>query len=153
MADARAEQILAAVKTAVTGLSTTGARVQRGQIYAHEETKLPALAVSMGADVPNEELQTGILDWELTVRIEAAANVETDYVTQDSLIDQALNQIRKEVHAAVMADHTQGLAFVIDTIPGPAAEPTLSGEGAQPIGLQVLEYRILYRASRADISA
>jgi hypothetical protein len=153
MADARAEQIIAAIKTTLTGLTTTGARVQRGQIYNHEETKLPALAITMGADVPVAEYQTDLLDWELAVRIEASANIETDYITQDSLLDQALNQIRKEVHAAVMADHTQGLAFVIDTTPGPASEPLLSGEGAQPIGSLVLEYIIRYRTSRQDISA
>lgn len=153
MADAKAEQIIAAIKTAVTGLTTTGNRVQRGQIYNHEENGLPALAVMMGSDEPAAEYQTDKMDWELTVRIEATANIEVDYTTQDSLIDQALNQIRKEVHIAVMADHTQGLDFVIDTDPGPATEPVLSGEGAQPIGSQVLDFIIRYRADRQDISA
>jgi len=153
MADARAEQIIAAIKTAVTGLTTTGTRVQRGQVYNHEETKLPALGVVMGADEPVSEYQNEFIDWALTVRIEASANIESDYITQDSLIDQALNQIRKEVYVAVMADHTQGLAFVIDTDPGPASEPVLSGDGALPIGSQAIEFIITYRTSRQDLSA
>jgi hypothetical protein len=153
MADARAEQIIAAVKTTVTGLTTTGTRVQRGQVYNHEETKLPALSVFMGADIPVNEYQVNLMDWDLTVRIEAVALIETDYITQDSLIDQALNQIRKEVYIAVMANHKQGLAFVIDTDPGPAAEPVLSGDGAKPIGTQVIDFTIRYRADRQDISA
>jgi len=153
MADARAEQIVAAIKTALIGLTTTGTRVQRGQVYNHEETKLPALNVIMGADEPVNEYQGEFIDWALTVRIEAKDHVEVDYITQDSLIDQALNQIRKEVHAAIMADHTQGLAFVIDTDPGPASEPVLSGEGAKPVGSQAIDFIVTYRASRADISA
>ena len=152
MADLLAEQILAAVKTLVTGLTTTGANVQRGQVYGHEQADLPALGVFMGPDTPDQEYQTGFIDWELVILIEATAEAGAAYTDLDSGIDTTLNQIRKEVHAAIMADHTLGLAFVIDTTPGPAQQPTLSGEGSEPTGSQVLEFTVNYRTSRADAS-
>lgn len=150
---ARAESILAAVKTTLTGLTTTGARIQRGQIYGHQASDLPAIAIFMGADQPELEHQTGLIDWELTIRVESTAQVDAQYTTEDSGLDTELNTIREEVHAALMADPTLGLAYVIDTVPGPAAEPILSGDGGEPTGSQVLEFIVKYRTSRSDIGA
>ena len=152
MADLRAEQILAAIKTLLIGLATTGSNVQRGQVHGHEADKLPALALTMGQDIPAAEYQTGIIDWELTIVIEATASVAAAYTATESGLDGDLNQIRKEVYLAVMVDHTLGLDFVIDIAPGPAAEPVLSAEGNLPVGSQAIEFVITYRASRTDIS-
>jgi len=153
MADARSEQIIAAIKALLIGLTTTGANVQRGQVYEHEAAKLPALSLYMGSDVPAGEHQTGLIDWDLSVNIVATVSVIAAYTANESLVDRDLNQIRKEVHAVMMADYTLGLAFVIDVAPGIAAEPVLSGESATPHGSQSIEYIISYRTSRADISA
>lgn len=154
MADARAEQILAAIATALTGLASTGSNVQRGQIYAHEAARLPALAITMGADVPATELQSGLLDWELSVFVETVDQVDADeYAGYDVGLEAKVNQMRKEVHAALFADHTLGLAFVHDIIPGPAQQPTLDGDGKLPIGSQLLNFVVRYRSSRGDISA
>ncbi len=148
---ARAETILATVKTLLTGLTTTGSNVQRGQIYGHQAADLPALAIFMGADQPELEQQTGLIDWELTLRVESTVLIDAEYTADDAGLDTQLNLIREEVHAALMADHTLGLAFVIDVTPGAAGEPNLSGDGAEPIGSQVLEFLIQYRSSRVDI--
>lgn len=153
MADARAEQILAAIKTACTGLTTTGANIQRGQVYPHDESALPALGVFMGADQVISELQTGLVDWELTVLIQSAVKATAEYTTLDSLVDQQLNQIRKEVHAAVMASPRLGLTFVIDTAADIAEAPRLESEGAYPYGFQTIGFTVTYRSSRSDISA
>ena len=50
MASHRAEQILAAVQTAVTGLASTGTNVDRGRADDIPAEKCPALRVAMGAD-------------------------------------------------------------------------------------------------------
>ena len=152
MADLRAEQILAAIKPLITGLATTGQNVQRGQVHDHEADKLPALSLSMGQDIPANEYQTGVIDWELTIVIEATASVGAAYTATESGLDGDLNQIRKELYLAIMADHTLGLDFVIDIAPGPANEPILSAEGSLPVGSQASEFVITYRASRTDIS-
>lgn len=150
---ARAESVMGAVATAITGLATTGANVQRGQIYGHQVTDLPALALYMGADSPAAEHQTGLIDWELTIRIESTVTLDSSYTTMGNTLETSLNVIREEIHAALLADHTLGLAYVIDVTPGPAAAPELSGEGNEPIASQALEFIVKYRTTRADIGA
>jgi len=152
MADARAELIMAAVRALITGLVTTGANVQRGQIYNHESEKLPALALSMGPDIPDAEFQFDKILWSLTLSIESTIKLTDSYLENTSDLETALNNIRNEVYAAVMADHQLGLGFVNDTIPGPAGRPVIDGEGDYPTGSQVMDFIVSYKASRADIS-
>ena len=150
---ARSEQIMTAIETALTGLTTTGTKVQRGQVYPHEIGQLPALGVLTGADVPSNEHQTGLLDWELTAYVEAVAEITAGYTAQASTIESSLATIRAEVHAALLADYTLGLAFVIDIAPGPVAQPMLDGDGKIPIGSLLMAFVIQYRTSRGDIEA
>ncbi len=148
-----AEQIIAEIETLVTGLTTTGSNVQRGQVHPHELAALPALAVFMGADQVVAEYQTNAFDWELSVFIETAVELADPYTTLDSGIDTQLNTIRKEVHAAIMADHTLGLSSVVNVTPVVASQPTLSGEGQRPLASQMLEYVVKYRSSRTALDA
>ena len=147
MADLRAEQILDAIVTNLTGLTTTGTNIVRARVYNHADTALPALSVYMGSDEPEGILSQSVIDWNLTVIIESAAKSST---TQ---IDQILNLIRKEVHAALFADNTLGLSFVKYIEPGNAIEPELSGDGDKPVAKQRLEFMIHYRTSYSDLSA
>lgn len=143
----RVEEIMDAVALALTGLTTTGANVIRGQVYDLPEDQVPGLAIFMGEDVLDEELSNSFYDWTVSIYIESKAMHST---TQ---IDQILNTIRGEVHAAIMANYTLGLPnFVIDTNPISAAEPELSASGSKPIGTQRLQYNVKYRTSRTDLS-
>jgi len=153
MSDARSEQIMAAIETLLTGLTTTGTKVQRGQVYPHQAADIPALGILMGADTVSAEYQTGLVDWELNVFVESVHQVEASYTTMGSGIETKLNLIRKEVHAALLADHTLGLSFVIDIEPGNAGQPLLSDSGNIPFGSQMLSFIVHYRTSRTDISA
>ena len=153
MADARAEQIMAAIEAALAGLATTGDKVQRGQVYPHQADDLPAIGIISGPDVPAAEFQSGIVDWELTVIVEAIAQIGAAYTTPSSTIETTLNQIRKEVHAALMANYTLGLSFVSDIRPGAVAEPLLDRDGNLPIGSLAISDTVNYQSSRADISA
>jgi len=153
MAAARSEQIMAAIETALTGLATTGANVQRGQVYPHDAAQLPALSIMTGPDNMVGEYHTGLLDWELTAYVHAVAQIEATYTTAAPTIETTLATIRKEVHAALMSDYTLGLAFVIDIAPGPVSQPNLDGDGNIPTGSVLLSFTIHYRSSRTDISA
>ena len=147
MADHRAEQIIAAVVTKATGLTTTGTRVFRGRVYPLQETDLPALTVYLGSDKPNEETSSySFIDSNLTISIDA-------HVKSTAQVDTTLNEIRKQVTFALQADITQGLAFVIDTVEGDASEPELTGEGDKPIARMRMDWTIRYRRSRKDASA
>lgn len=146
MADHRAEQIMDAVVTAVTGLTTTGANVQRGRVYPVDEAALPALSVYMSADEPldGEDGQSvfGYVDSELTVRVEA-------HVKGSANIDQTLNQIRAEVYQALLADYQLGLAFVQQIIWRGADEPELDAAD-QKVGRQAFNWAVRYRHSAGD---
>jgi len=143
----RAEQVLAAVQTSVTGLATTVANVDRGRAEEIPTDKLPALRVALGDDLVVDPWAQSLLDSEVDVSVfalvhDSAANIETK-----------LLQIRKEVTIALMADQTLGLAFVHAIVELGARKPVLSGELAKPAGSMQLQFRVKYRRSRSDPSA
>lgn len=137
---------MARVQTLVTGLTTTGSRVDRGRDTDVVPEKTPALRVAMGPDTAVDPWAQALLDWDLQVAVtgyvhSAATNVET-----------LMNQIRKEVHIALCADHTLGLAFVLAIVPL-GAVPGRAGEMAKPAGTITLNFGVRYRTSRTDPSA
>jgi len=146
MADARVESIMDGVVTTLTNLTTTGSNIKRSRIYPWSESELPAISVYMGQDVPTEELQSGLLNWELNLAVES-------HVQENDDIDQLLNTIRKEVHFALMATPQQGLGYVITTWVVGANEPQTSDAGQQPIASQRLDFIIKYRTSRTALDA
>lgn len=144
MADSRAENIIAAIVTAVTGLTTTGANVFRGRVYELPETSLPCLCVYLGFDNPRSDGGSSswvYIDSDLTINIEA--------VVKDSSVqvDTTLNQIRYEVGQALQDDVTQGLSYVMNTTEG-AAGVSLDGGGDETVGRMRMEWTILYRRVR-----
>lgn len=147
MADHRAEQILDAVVTSLTGLSTTGSNIFRGRHYSLESGSMPALLVYMGSDEPIEMLSQSLIDSLIEVRVESRTMSPT------AQLDESLNQIRKEVTIALQADFSQGLDFVLNLEEGKADEPEFSDSGEQPVARQVMNWRITYRRSRTDPSA
>ncbi len=144
MADLKAEQILVAVATNLTGLPSIGS-LERGRVAAIDQAGLSGLSIYMGSDTPINELSNGLINWELILRIES-------HVKTTATLETVLNQIRKEVHAAMMMNQTQGLGFVLDTIPGLVGEPQPSNDSDQPTAIQAMEFKIIYRSSRSDVS-
>ena len=145
MATPRIELIMDAIIVTLTNLTTTK-NIKRARVYPWQESEVPALSIFMGSDEVINELQSGVLDWQMTLIIDSHVQEKAD-------IDQQLNTIRKEVHAAIMADVTQGQTFVKNTYAVNAAEPVLSGDGQQPIASQRLEFLIHYRTSRTALDA
>ena len=143
----RAESIIEAVKTNVTGLTTTGTRVFRGRVYALADTELPALCVYLGPDKIIGQYSHAKYDCELTINIEAVVKSSTVQV------DTTLNLIREQVAIALQADYTQGLAYVLNTIEGDADAPELSGEGEKQSAALKMEWKFHYRRSRTNPGA
>jgi len=145
MADLRAEQILDAIVTNLTGgLSET---VYRDRLNPH---LVPSVSVAMGPDDPTEEYgasNLAFIDSVLTVYVDCF--VKTSAVN----ITQALNAIRKSVHVQMMESYTQGLGFVINTRPGGAEPPDLDQAGETPAGSLRTVWEIHYRTSLIDASA
>jgi hypothetical protein len=146
----RAEDILAQIVTTLTGLTTTQANIVRGRVYTIEDTELPALSIYLGADDPigeNGPTNVQFQDSDLLVRVRAHVKTPSEQV------DATLNLIRREVHVALMADYTQGLDYILNTIPLGAEEPELSGDGEQPTATLDMNWLIRYRASVLDPGA
>ena len=152
MADAYTEQIVNAIELLLDGATDAGSNVQRGQVHPHEANKLPAIAIFMGPDTPDAEYHPASLDWAFTVLIETTVSVPADYTDMSPAVETPLAELRKQIHALLLADHRLGLAFVIKVDPGPASQPILDGDGEVPVGSQVLQFDVRYRSSFADIS-
>jgi len=148
MALLRAEQIVAAVNTTVTGLTTTKQNTRVNPVYTQEPDNLPALDIFQGDDVNLSELgatNVSFVDNDLSIIFRAYVRKNNNYVVN-------LNLIRKEIHIALMADHTQGLSFVITTIPQSAGTPVLEF-GDKPISTMDMSFIFRYRHSITDPSA
>lgn len=141
----RAESIMAAVETAITGLTTTGARVVRARVRTVENA--PALSLEQGADDVNPELSNyPKLARELNVKVIA-------HVKDNDTADTNLNLIREEVFSAMMADRTLGLAYVVDVDLIGDDEPEFTGDSDQIVGRQQMNFVVKYRHSWTDAGA
>ena len=140
----RAEQIMQAVVTTLTGLATTGGRVYRGRSNPTPEGDANALLVWQGPDDIIEEMSDEQIDSELTVYIDAQAREIS------AQIDTTMNQIRLEVTRALAASETLGLAFVQGIQEEGTDEPGVSGDGDRPIAGMRMTWVVLYRYTRTD---
>lgn len=107
MADHVARQVLGAIVTACTGLSTTGSNVFRSRVHTMTEAQLPALLIYSREDVMEEEATAMQTDgnkgqsYLLTVAIDAIVKSASETTAEDSLFT-----IRKEVQTALESDLT-----------------------------------------------
>lgn len=134
------------IVTAVTSLSTTGARVYRSRIYPLETaSNLPALCVYSLREVSEADTMGGSsrrLARECDYVIEAYVRGKTNY-------DNTLDTICVEVEEALAADLTRG-GSAKDTILE-STEFEFSGEGDQPVAMARLTYRCLYLTATNDV--
>lgn len=143
MADHRAEQIMVALVTALTGLVTTTTHVFRGRVYPLAEAELPGLLIYSVND-SSDSGSFNFVDPTLSVVIEGRAE---ELSTQ---IETTLNKIRKEVVVALRATPNLGLGFVFDTVEGTTTFELFDGD--VPGGLVRMEWSVQYRRSRNDPS-
>ena len=143
----RAETILDAVETTLTGLTTTGVNVQRGILY--ELVNVPALIIEKGTDNTLGEQGSNnlsFIDRELNVKVTAVVEVNSNQET-------ALNIVGSEVYAALLADYTLGLSFVANCWLLSDSEPFINTSGQTPVATMEMNYSIQYRHSATDTGA
>lgn len=133
----RAETIMEAVLSRLTGLATTGARVERARVWPAEEC--PAISIERADDSPTEagrrfSFQDRRLQISVTAYVKTAGNFET-----------ALHQIAAEVYAALFADVTQGIEFVMDTHWLGDGKPETNAETETRSATMEMTYSITYR--------
>lgn len=152
----RALQIVDAVKaeliaaSAVPGAVSMSVYRQRTDDLDVSQLELPAACLMFSQDVPFSDLgntNLAFIDSLLTLQIVIVA----EGGPQDSVIE-SLMAMRVQVHKAVMADVTQGLAFVIATRYGGVDAPTFSTDGDRDSGALISVWHIHYRMNIFDPS-
>lgn len=123
----RIETLIAQVKTnlgADAGIDAT--KVSSNRVAAFNDDELPAYNVVLGPDNPVNELgaaNVSFIDWEQALFIDCYERS----ILADA--DAVFLTMRRNVHRALMADVTQGLNFVLTTIPLGADEPIIDDAG------------------------
>lgn len=140
----RAEQIMAAVHAAVTGLATTGAAAYRAREESVEIDKAPAVAVWQSDEEILSELSHDQQIVGLNINIDAVSALIGDGVVTE------LNQIRAEVTAALAGNYTLGLAFVHGIAEVKTEDPDKSVQGDRPVATMRMRWLATYRRSRTD---
>ena len=141
----RAESILAAFATTLTGLSTTGANVVRGRVWAVEF--FPSLTVYKQADAASENQEVlDMLARELSVSVEIHINATGNPETP-------LNQIAAEIYAAINADVTLGLAYVFDCEFIGDDAPEIEPAQDLPVARMVSNWVVIYDHSKSSAEA
>ena len=137
MANHLRRQIREAIATAVTGLSSTGARVFQSRVYPLETTDLPGLLIYTGNEIVAVTTIHGpaVLDRTLTIRVVGVVRTTAD-------LDDALDQIAKEVEVAVAGMSLAGLAESIALTE--IQEPELTGTSEQPTGQITMSFEVNY---------
>lgn len=139
-----AKQIFDAITAAVTGLATTGNRVE--QTRGYPVGRLPALTVQVISSNPERTLAEAYIDERLDVEVLAHVAGSAD------TLDDQLFQIHAEIYSAVMANRSLGLPFVIDTEPG--AFRVENQDGAEtPTAMATVSFSVSYRHPRATVEA
>lgn len=145
MADHVAKQVLDAVVTACTGLTTTGSNVFRSRVHTMTESTLPALLIYSREDVFEEEevgMQTdGNKGYHflLTLSIDAIEKDASETTAEDNLFE-----IRKEVQTALEADLTLS-GKCKDLWLSEATVEDRTGAGDSPVLGMVMLWQFRYR--------
>lgn len=135
------EQILVAIRTALTGTTGVGQRIYRSRVEPVARAESPALIVEPVVDNVAQNTSLPTLDHTLDVRVVV--------IVRASVPDQTADPIIESLHAKMMSDLTLG-DLCYDVQPGPT-QFTMEG-GDTPIGVIFCNFRILYRTSVADLS-
>jgi hypothetical protein len=143
----RADQIIDRIVTLMP--ATAAAFKHRTLPLSDSDGELPANSVCMGADTPPDSndgfSNLAFIDSSLIVDVVHRCRAATE---EEALV--ALVDMRRDVHVALMADDTLGLAFVIGTYYSGADEPERDAEQDRAAGRLVSHWRVHYRMNITD---
>tara|TARA_Y100000114_G_scaffold143370_1_gene150812 strand:+ start:293 stop:721 length:429 start_codon:yes stop_codon:yes gene_type:complete len=136
------EQILAKIKTNLTGTTGVGTRIYRSRVEPMTRVETPSLVVEFVTDEPTVNSATYLkLDWTLRVRIVVIVRSQTPDTTADPTIES--------LHTKMVSDPTLG-GLSLDVRPLTVTFDVV--EADQPAGIISCEYEIDYRSSYNDLS-
>lgn len=135
------ENILAAIKTALTGTAGVGTRIYRSRVEPFARGESPAIVIEPISDTPEQNTSLPTLDWTFRVRIVV--------IERADIPDQAADDTIEDMHSKLMSDLTLG-GQAIDVQPAQTSFQLL--EADEPAGVIFCEYEIRYRSQVADLS-
>lgn len=137
----RRENILAAIRTALTGTTNVGTRIYRSRVEPLARNESPALVVEPISDTAEQNTSLPRLDWSMTVRVAV--------IVRGHVPDQIADPIVESLHGKLMADLTLG-GYAIDVQPVGVNFELLDAD--QPAGVISCDYLVRYRTSVADLA-
>lgn len=136
MADHAHTQIVSAVVTALTGLTTSGARVFANRRYAMDTAQLPGLRISADQDsVTPETVHTPhVQQHQLDLVVECCAQANAS-------LDTTCNQMQKEVEIALASGISVGGKTLFPVLTGSRYDDEPANT---PAGVKRVEFAIEY---------
>ena len=136
------ENILAAVRTALTGTSGVGTRIYRSRQEAFARDEIPAIVVEPVNDQAIIETSLPTLTWTLTVRVAV--------IVRGTTPDQIADLIIVSAHSKLMADLTLG-GHAMDIAPQGVNFDMADAD--QTAGVIMCDYLIRYRTTLSSLES
>lgn len=138
MANHLHRQIREAIATALTGLTTTGARVYPNRLHPFETSSLPGLRISIDGDQVTQTTvhQPHVQAHSLSIAVECVARGPSD-------LDDTCDQISKEVEIALSAGISIGGRLLYPALSGSEFDAEAAGT---PAGAKRLTFSLDYHA-------
>ena len=136
------EQILSAVRTALTGTTGVGTRIYRSRVEPMARAESPAIVIEPVNDTAEQNTSLPTLDWSLAVRISV--------IVRGLIPDQQADPIVADLHSKLMTDLTLG-GVAMDIRPQSVNFELV--EADQPVGIISCDYLIRYRTSAENLAA
>lgn len=145
----RALQIVNAAAALVTAQATDAyVYTHRALSLSDDEQELPAISVRVGLDSPvaeNGQNSMAFIDSQQELQIDIVVKGDSE---QDVI--EALFSHRAQIHVALQADVTLGLAFVTDTQYGGSSAPDIAPQASRLVGSLSTRWVVRYRVNYTD---
>lgn len=135
MANHVKQLIREAAAAALTGLTTSGARVFKSRLTPLAESELPALRITTNDEQVVPASVGGLRDRTLELNVECVAR-------QSASLDDLLNTMEKEVEMALAANYTLG--GLVKSVELTGSKVEMSAESDMPTGQAIMSFEVNY---------
>tara|TARA_B100000902_G_scaffold363704_1_gene383127 strand:+ start:316 stop:738 length:423 start_codon:yes stop_codon:yes gene_type:complete len=135
------EQIIAALKTTLTGTTGVSTRIYRSRVEPMTRSESPALVLEWSSDQPDIRGTIGHIDWTLRVRVVV--------ISRGTVPDNLADATIESLHSKLLADPTVG-GLAIDVRPSTTTFEVV--EADQPAGVIICEFEVDYRTPYGSLS-
>jgi len=135
------ENILSAIRTALTDTTGVGTRIFRTRVDPVARAESPAIIIQPIRDVAVQNTSLPTLDWTMTVRVTV--------IERADIPDQAADDTIESLHSKIMSDLTLS-GYAIDVQPVRTEFEFI--EADKPSALIGCEYEVRYRTEVDDLT-